>query len=223
MKIVDDVVADHRRLFIDGDWRSPSSDQIITVDSANTGRTIGSVPSADRFDVDAAVGAARAAFDDPSGWSQWPPTARAQALRRLAHEIDNRSAQIATLVSDQNGMPISLSRVSDAKRPGHTLRYYADLISEAATEEMRPKPGGGRTMVRLVPRGVVGAVVPWNFPNTLGSQKCAPALAAGCTVVLKPSAETVLDAVLIAEAAIEAGIPPESWTSCPAVARPAPI
>ena len=126
------------------------SDQIITVDSANTGRTIGSVPSADRFDVDAAVGAARAAFDDPSGWSQWPPTARAQALRRLAHEIDNRSAQIATLVSDQNGMPISLSRVSDAKRPGHTLRYYADLISEAATEEMRPKPGGGRTMVRLV-------------------------------------------------------------------------
>ena len=200
-------VADHRRLFINGGWESPSSSELITVDSANTGLPIGSVPDADSSDVASAVRAARAAFDDPSGWSHWPPTARAEVLRRLAAAIDKRSAKIAALVSDQNGMPIFLSTVSDSQLPGHTLRYYADLLAETATEEIRESSGGGRTMVRVVPRGVLAAVVPWNFPNTLGSQKYAPALAAGCTVVLKPSPETVLDAVLVAEAAGEAGLP----------------
>jgi acyl-CoA reductase-like NAD-dependent aldehyde dehydrogenase len=208
MKLVSNVVTNHRRLFINGGWQSPNSDRLITVDSANTGLPIGSVPHADPSDVDAAVGAARAAFDDSSGWSRWPPAARAQALRRLADAIDKRSAQIAALVSDQNGMPIVMSSVSDSVLPGHTLRYYADLLAETAGEEIRAVSGGGRTMVRVVPRGVVAAVVPWNFPNTLGSQKYAPALAAGCSVVLKPSPESVLDAVLIAEAVMEAGLPP---------------
>ena len=99
MKIVDDVVADHRRLFIDGDWRSPSSDQIITVDSANTGRTIGSVPSADRFDVDAAVGAARAAFDRPLGVvavasdRQGPGVAKAGPRDRQPLSADRHTGQ----------------------------------------------------------------------------------------------------------------------------------
>jgi aldehyde dehydrogenase (NAD+) len=183
------------------------ADHCIEVVSANTGRRIGFVPEADGAEVDAAVGAARAAFDDPSGWSQWSPVARAAALRRLAVAIDRRSAKIAPLVSDQNGMPIVTSTATEARLPGHTLRYYADLISEAASEETRANSTGGRTLVRIVSRGVVAAVVPWNFPNTLGSQKYAPALAAGCTVVLKPSPETVLDAVLVAEAAIEADLP----------------
>jgi aldehyde dehydrogenase (NAD+) len=204
---VSTAVTRHRWLYIDGAWQRPSSDRVVSVRSANTGQPIGSVPDADPSDVDAAARAARAAFDDPSGWSHWPPTARAEALRRLADAIDERSAQIAALVSDQNGMPIAVSRASDSRLPGHTLRYYADLICQQTAEEIRASSGGGRTMVQLFPRGVVAAVVPWNFPNTLASQKYAPALAAGCTVVLKPSPETVLDAVLIAEAAIEANLP----------------
>ena len=200
-------LTDHRWLFVNGGWETPSTDRRIPVLSANTGLPIGSVPDADRVDVDFAVRAARVAFDDPTGWSHWTPAARAQAMRQLADAIDRRSARIAPLVSDQNGMPIVMSTVGDSLRPGRTLRYYADLICEEATEEIRESSGGACTMVRRVPRGVVAAVVPWNFPNTLGAQKYAPALAAGCTVVLKPSPETVLDAVLVAEAAIEADLP----------------
>jgi aldehyde dehydrogenase (NAD+) len=203
-----DTTWDHRRLFIDGAWTSPHSEDRITVYSANTEQRIGSVPSADRVDVDSAVRAARAASDDPSGWSHWEPAARAHAMRRLADAVEKRAAEIARLVSDQNGMPISLSTVTDSRRPGQVLRYYADLISEEALEEVRASSTGGRTMVRRVPLGVVAAVVPWNFPNTMAAVKYAPALAAGCTVVVKPSPETVLDAVLVGEAAVEAGLPP---------------
>jgi aldehyde dehydrogenase (NAD+) len=198
----------HRRLFIGGKWASPHSEDLISVFSANTEQRIGSVPFADRIDVDSAVNAARAAFDDPSGWSHWDAGDRAEAMRRLADAIDKRAAEIARLVSDQNGMPIFLSTATDSRRPGQVLRYYADLISEAALEEVRPSSTGGRTLVRRVPRGVVAGIAPWNFPNTLAAMQYAPALAAGCTIVVKPSPETVLDAILVGEAALEAGLPP---------------
>jgi acyl-CoA reductase-like NAD-dependent aldehyde dehydrogenase len=197
----------HRWLFIDGEWKNPHSGGLISVFSANTEQVIGSVPDPDQVDVDSAVGAARAAFDGTAGWPQWKPIARAEAMRRLADALDKRAAEIAPLVSDQNGMPISLSTENESRRPAQLLRYYAGTISEEATEEIRASSSGGRTMVRRVPLGVVAAVVPWNFPNTLAALKYAPALAAGCTVVLKPSPETVLDAILVGEAAIEAGLP----------------
>lgn len=197
----------HRWLFIDGGWKSPHSGDLIPVVSANTEQLIGSVPGPDQVDVDSAVRAARAAFDDPSGWSHWEPAARGEAMRRLADAIDRRSSEIARRVSDQNGMPIFLSTASDSRRPAQVLRYYADVVCEEATDEVRTSSTGGRTMVRRVPLGVVAAVVPWNFPNTLAAMTYAPALAAGCTVVLKPSPETVLDAILVGEAAIEAGLP----------------
>lgn len=128
-------------------------------------------------------------------------------MRKLADAIDKRSAEIARRVSDQNGMPIFLSTASDSRRPAQVLRYYAEVVCAGATEEIRASSSGGHTMVRCVPIGVVAAVVPWNFPNTLAAMHYAPALAAGCTVVLKPSPETVLDAILVGEAALEAGLP----------------
>jgi aldehyde dehydrogenase (NAD+) len=108
----------HRHLFINGRWVTPHSTGVVTVFSANTEQAIGTVPEPDRADVDTAVRAARVAFADPSGWSQWTPDARASAMRRLAHAIDRRAGEIAVRVSEQNGMPIFLSTASDSRLPG---------------------------------------------------------------------------------------------------------
>jgi acyl-CoA reductase-like NAD-dependent aldehyde dehydrogenase len=208
-------IIQHRHLLVGGKWVTPHSGDVTSVFSANTEEMIGSVPDSDRADVDSAVQAARVAFDDPSGWSQWSPAARAEAMRTLADAIDRRAGEIARRVSEQNGMPIFLSTASDSRRPGHLLRYYADVIEEESAEDVRLNSSGGSTMVLRMPFGVVAAVVPWNFPNTMAALKYAPALAAGCTVVLKPSPETVLDAILVGEAALEAGLPPGVFNIVP--------
>jgi acyl-CoA reductase-like NAD-dependent aldehyde dehydrogenase len=155
----------------------------------------------------AAVQAARAAFDDPTGWAHWAAGDRAAALRRLAGALDERAPEIARRVSEQNGLPISASTAAESHMPGHFLRYYANRLEADVPEETRPSTSGGTTLVRRVPLGVVANIAPFNFPNTLAALKYAPALAAGCTVVVKPSPETVLDAILVAEAAMDAGLP----------------
>lgn len=198
--------AQHDRLYIGGRWTAPSSDRRISVISPNTGGIIGSVPEALEADVDAAVVAARAAFDDPAGWAWSDAAERAELLRRFAAAVEARAEAFATAVSSQNGMPIAVSSQLEAVYPGALLRYYAGLIEQQA-EDIRDGLFGGTIRVRHEPIGVVGAIVPWNFPQTLAFFKIAPALAAGCTLVVKPSPETVLDTVLLAEAAIEAGLP----------------
>jgi aldehyde dehydrogenase (NAD+) len=194
-------------LFIGGEWVRPSSGARIDVTSASTEEPIGSVPEGAEADVDAAVAAARRAFDDPHGWSQWEPSARAEALGRLAAELEARSAEMAQRVSAQNGMPISIATMLEGGFPVIVLRYIAGLLDGASFEEERPGFLGGTNIVRREPIGVVGAIVPWNYPQTLAAFKYAPALAAGCTIVMKPSPETVLDAFLLAEAVAAAGIP----------------
>lgn len=203
-----DIRTEHDALFINGTWQRPHSATRIEVFSANTEQPIGSVPDPDDVDVDTAVAAARGAFDDPTGWSRWTTSERAKVLHAFADALNKRSAQIAELVSDQNGMPISVSSVSEAYLPSYVLRYYADIAGDHPTSQTRTSSAGGRTLVEQVPIGVVAAVVPWNFPNILAVLKYAPALAAGCTVVLKPAPETPLDAALVADAAIESGFPP---------------
>ena len=199
---------DHPYVFIGGQWVRTHSTEVMAVSSANTEQVIGSVPAPDPVDVDTAVRAARVAFDDSSGWPHWEPAARAEVLRGFADALDKRSGEIAVRVSDQNGMPITVARAGDSRMPGQVLRYYADLILDDVGEELRASSSGGNTLVRRVPVGVVAGVVPWNYPNILSAMKYAPALAAGCTTVLKPSPETVLDAILVADAALEAGLPP---------------
>jgi acyl-CoA reductase-like NAD-dependent aldehyde dehydrogenase len=194
-------------LFIGGVRVSPRSAERITVTSPNTGAVIGSVPHAGVEDVDAAVGAARAAFDDPGGWAHWAPAQRARAMRRFADSIERRVPEFARRISGQNGMPVSTALATDARTPVDVLRLYADYAEQIVNEEERASFAGGRTRVSRLPLGVVGAIVPWNFPQTLAVFKYAPALAVGCTVVLKPSPETVLDAALLAEAAQEADLP----------------
>ncbi|HEX3786493.1 MAG TPA: aldehyde dehydrogenase [Pseudonocardiaceae bacterium] len=194
-------------LFIGGRWVAASSAATISVRSASTGELIGSVAAAQPADVDSAVTAARAAFDDPDGWSSWPPQARADALDRLAAAIEARSGETARAVSSQNGMPIAVANQIEAQFPAALIRYYAGLIRAQPTETSQPGLLGGTTHLRQEPIGVVAAIAPWNFPQALSAQKYAPALAAGCTVVLKPAPETVLDAAFVADATIEAGLP----------------
>lgn len=195
------------RLFIGGEWARPASRNTIRVTSATTEEVIGVVPEGNETDADAAVAAARRAFDDPTGWATWTSEARADALLRLASVLDRYSGITAVRVSSQNGMPLRTSRQTEAIMPATLLRYYAGLTRDAPLEERRPSQAGGTTAVRKEPLGVVAAIVPWNFPQTLTFFKLAPALAAGCTVVVKPSSETVLDAFLLADAVAEAGLP----------------
>ena len=202
------MTTDHSTLFIGGEWVAPSSGQKITVISASTEEVIGSVPEAQEADVDAAVSAARSAFADPDGWPSWSPEDRAAAMERFADALDKRIPEIAHAISSQNGMPLATSTQFEASFPALLLRYYAGVIREATFESEHPHLMGGRTVVRREPIGVVGAIVPWNFPQSLAAFKYAPALAAGCTLVIKPSPETVLDSIPLAEAVKEAGIPP---------------
>ncbi|MDT0468158.1 aldehyde dehydrogenase [Streptomyces gibsoniae] len=198
---------DVNSLFIGGQWTAPSGSDTITCTSASTGAHLGSVPAGVEADVDRAVQAARTAFDGPDGWPTWEPERRAAAMMRLAEELDARSEATASTVSAQNGMPISTAEAFEGTVPAVLLRYYASLAADAFREERRTGLPRGSTLVRREPVGVVAAVMAWNFPQTIGFFKIAPALAAGCTLVLKPAPETVLDSVLLAEAVEAAGLP----------------
>lgn len=199
----------HSAVFIAGGRRRATGTETFPVFAAATEERIGTVTAGSPADVDTAVAAARGAFDAPDGWAAWPGGERAEALIRFAKALAAREDDIATTVSIQNGMPIALSRVAETRIPARLLRYYAELVSAAGDEEVRSTARGRRTtVVRHPPIGVVAAIVPWNFPQALTFFKLAPALAAGCAVVLKPSPETTLDAMMIADAAIEAGLPP---------------
>src|SRR6266545_4892448 len=196
------------KLYVGGDWAAPLGDDTIDVVSAATEENLGSVPLGTERDIDAAVDAARKAFDDPEGWSTWEPSRRAEVLNRFAAELEARGPEMAIRVSRQNGMPIGIAEMFEAGFPPLLLRYYGQMVVDTPQEEIRPGMLGGSSLVRKDPIGVVGAVVPWNVPQAITFLKVAPALAAGCTVVLKPAPETVLDAFLTAEAAVAAGLPP---------------
>jgi acyl-CoA reductase-like NAD-dependent aldehyde dehydrogenase len=199
---------DSDELFIGGDWVAPRGADRITVFAASTEEQVGSVPEGTNADIDAAVGVARKAFEDPSGWSSWPAEERAQALERLAAALEGRAGDTAHRVSLQNGMPIAISQRTESVFPAVLARYYAAMIRETVLDEDRQGLLGATIHVLRRPVGVVGAIVPWNYPQTLTMFKLAPLLAAGCTVVIKPSPETVLDSLLLAEAVIEADLPP---------------
>lgn len=201
------TLTDRTALFIDGLWRAPDTSEIIRVVSPFTEQQIGSFPASVSTDVDAAVSAARKALRR-NDWSDLSPVERARVIRRFADELEKRSEDRAAAVTHQNGMPIELARFAEGAAPVQLLRYYAGLAESMPTEERRAsQPMPGTTIVRREPIGVVAAIAPWNFPAVLSMFKIAPALAAGCAVVLKPSPETTLDSYILAEAAIAAELP----------------
>ena len=169
---------------------------------------MGAVPSAIGVDVDRAVRSARHAFDDGT-WATRPPADRADALDRLAAALEARTEEAARLVTAEMGMPISSSRQHNATAPCAILRYYANLARAMDTEETRTAVSfTGRTVVRREPAGVAAVITSWNYPILLAFSQLAPALAAGCTIVLKPAAATSLSAYILAEAFEAADFPP---------------
>lgn len=203
------------RLFL-GEWTAPSTSRQIEIVSPVTEEVIAVVPEAVDADVDAAVASARRAFDDPAGWSSWDAGQRADVLERLADALEVRAEETARAVASQNGMPLMVARRSEARLPASLLRYYADVARRSPREEDRAAMVGETTRLTHDPLGVVAAIVPFNYPQCLTFFKVAPALAAGCTVVIKPSPETVLDMYVLAEAVEEAGLPPGVVTIVPA-------
>ncbi|MDX6249763.1 MAG: aldehyde dehydrogenase [Kribbellaceae bacterium] len=198
---------DYDKLYVGGSWIQPATSDTIAVHSATTEERVGVVPEGSKADIDVAVAAARTAFDDPQGWSRWEPARRAEVLECFAVALEKRGEETERRVAVQNGMPIWLAQQFEGPFPPLLLRYYADIVANTPQEEVRPGMLGGNSLVIREPVGVVAAIVPWNVPQAITFLKLAPALAAGCTVVLKPAPETVLDAMLMCEAAAEAGLP----------------
>ncbi|RRJ88267.1 aldehyde dehydrogenase family protein [Gulosibacter macacae] len=202
-------VANH---FIDGQWRTAHSNERNQVTDPATGEVWGSVPSGDASDVDAAVGAARRAFDDGK-WSGLAPSERAQVLLRIADEIERRADELSLTNTRENGSPVAESSGAAANAAG-IFRYFASLAPHLERDDVRPFPNGGptgrsRSIVRQDPVGVCALIAPWNFPINLVVIKLAPALLAGCTVVIKPASPTPLSIRFIVEAAVAAGVPAE--------------
>lgn len=198
--------SDRRHFFIGGEWTQPSSDKTFSIVDASTEAVIATVPEGQNADIDRAVLAARAALDSPA-WRDLSPHERAETLRRFDAALQKRKDALALAVSSQNGMPMWLSSAFEAGIALSLVNFYADLVDKPVTEDRRPAQLGRETIVSRKPVGVVAAIVPWNYPIALALSKIAPALAAGCTVVVKPSPGTVLDSYLMAEAAIESGLP----------------
>ena len=199
---------EYRDIYAGGRLVGSASADVITIVNPSTEEVVGAVPSAVGIDVDRAVRSARRAFDDGT-WATRPPADRADALDRLAGALQARAEEAARLVTAEMGMPISYSRQHNAAAPCAILRYYANLARAMDTEETRTAVSfTGRTVVRREPAGVAAVITSWNYPIMLAFSQLAPALAAGCTIVLKPAAATSLSAYIVAEAFEAADFPP---------------
>jgi aldehyde dehydrogenase (NAD+) len=187
-------------LFVGGSWEAPSGSDRLSVVNPTTEQELATVPAGAAADVDRAVAAARAAFP---AWSATPPAERAALLGRLSDGLAARGERIAALIATEVGSPLKFARSVQAGLPPTVLRSYAELLADHSFEERI-----GNSLVLREPVGVVGAITPWNYPLHQVVAKVAAALAAGCTVVLKPSEVAPLSAYVLVEAAVEAGLPP---------------
>jgi len=191
------------RLFIGGQWVDGASGATIDVHDPHDGSLIASVAEAREVDVDRAVTAAAAAFDD---WRQWRAADRGRVLLRLADLIEEHAAELALLETRDTGHPIRDAQRLDLPRTAETFRYFGGMADKYQGSVV-PVERGFLDYVVREPLGVVGAIVPWNFPLMFTSWKLGPALAAGNTAVIKPSELTPLSTLRIAELATEAGLP----------------
>src|SRR3954454_17117376 len=198
-------LVEHGKLFIGGELVDPLGREVIEVISPHTEEVIGRVPHASRADVDAAVAAARTAFEQ-GPWPRMSLDERIEIVTRIKDAIAVRHEEIARVISSENGSPYSWSVLAQAL--GAMMVWDAALtVARDFTYEETRDGVLGKILVRREPVGVVAAVVPWNVPQFVAAAKLAPALLTGCTVILKPSPESPLDAYLLAEIAKEAGLP----------------
>lgn len=187
------------QFYIGGAWRPSTGKGMIDVIDSGTEAVIGRVPEGTAEDAKAAVAAARAAFD---GWAATPPAERARYLHKITENLKARSEELAQSITGEVGMPIKLSRAIQVGGPIYNWGAYAKLAETFAFEEQV-----GNSLVVREPVGVVAAITPWNYPLNQITLKVAAALAAGCTVALKPSEVAPLNAFILAEAIHDAGLP----------------
>lgn len=195
----------HRRMFIGGGWVDARSGRTMESRNPATGAVIATVPRADRQDIDLAVTAARKAFEGP--WSRFTPYERQVLLLRIADLFEKHWEEISRSDTTDMGMPIIRTRANRNRVIG-MLRYYAGMATALHGETIdNSLPGEIVSFTRKEPVGVVGAIIPWNAPTAASIWKIGPALATGCTIVLKPSEEAPLTPLLIADIMNEAGVP----------------
>lgn len=190
----------YENFFINGQWTPPAGSETIEVVNPFSEKPCGRVPAGTVDDVDRAVRAARAAFDH---WAAVVPAERAAAIAQIAAKLNERKEEIAQTISTELGMPISLATTIQAGLPTGVMASYAELVGEIQWEEKV-----GNSLVVKEPVGVCAFITPWNYPLHQIVGKVAPALAAGCTMVVKPSSEAPLNAFLLAEIIAEVGLPP---------------
>ena len=187
------------KLYIDGAWIPSTGTGTIEVVNSNTEEVMGTIPEGTPADVDKAVVAAKAAFPT---WSQTSIEERGKYLQRISEALGARTMDIANCIAQEVGMPINLSMMIQAGLPTVTFASQAQVVDEFPFEEQL-----GNSLIVREPVGVVGCITPWNYPLHQIAAKVAPALAAGCTVVLKPSEVAPLNAFILAEIVHEVGLP----------------
>ena len=211
MQTLSDVVNVARELrfpdkaFINGRMVAAASGKTLTTTNPATGDELAEIAACDITDVNSAVTAARAAFDGGS-WSQAHPGERKAVLLKLAALLENEVAQLAVMESLDSGKPVSECLAVDVPETIHVIKWHAEAIDKLY-DHTAPVGSSAMAMVVREPIGVVGCVLPWNFPLLMLAWKIAPALAAGCSVIVKPAEQTSLTALRVAELAHEAGVP----------------
>jgi aldehyde dehydrogenase (NAD+) len=196
---------EHTRLFIGGEWVEPAGSGTIDVISPHTEELVGRVPEGTAADIDRAVASARDAFDNGE-WPRLSPEERIAAVQKFSEAYAAHIPDMAAVVTEEMGSPITFSNLAQSPAPWMMLNTFLDIAREYPWEERRQGVLGSDVIVRREPVGVVGAIVPWNVPQFVTMSKLAPALIAGCTIVIKPAPETPLDAFLMADILNEAGI-----------------
>lgn len=207
---VTSFLAREHGLFIGGRWRPGETGQRLVSTDPATGKPLATLARGGPGDVEVAVAAARAALADPA-WRDLTPLQRGELLHRLADLVEEHADELALIESLDNGKPVSVARAVDVATTAKLFRYFSGWPSKFEGSTIPLSPRGGRRILNYTvhePIGVVGAIVPWNFPMSMASWKLAPALAMGNAVVLKPAEETSLSTLRLAELVAEAGFPP---------------
>src|SRR5262245_22339387 len=188
-------VSKTREMLINGQWVSAASGRTFPTYNPATGEILAHVPEGDREDIDRAVAAARAAFDK-GPWRHMTSSERGRLVWKLADLLEQHAEEFAQLESLDQGKPLALARVADLPVSVDQLRYYAGWATKIEGNTIPISAGRGKFLAYTLrePIGVVGQIIPWNFPLIMATLKLAPALAAGCTVVLKPAEQTPLTA-----------------------------
>lgn len=200
-------VAKEHKMFIDGKWVAAQSGKTFPVEDPATQEIIAHVPYGDKADIDLAVEAARRAFES-GPWARISPADRSKLVWRLGDLLTRHADELAELEALDNGKPVTNARKGDVQGSIEMFYYMAGWATRLNGETIPvSSPGSWHAYTLREPVGVVGQIIPWNFPLMMAAWKIAPALAAGCTIVLKPAEQTPLSALRLAELVQEAGIP----------------